>query len=978
MKIRIFILLGFLVLICTGNECFAQKNRDEPPVSGTALSNVSDRVQCKVQPFYKYRDDGQAGREVLLTFPEGEFSGKVEILVIYEGDKERSSQVLDHHADSISILLPFGAGVENRCLVSMTVKSDSKIVRKSVLIPPKRQWEVYIYPHSHVDIGYTAHQDIVQKLHMRNIDVGIDIAKKTQHYPQGARFVWNPEALWVVDSYLEKAGPEKRAEFIEAVKKGWICLDGNYLNTNTSANSDEELLKLFHYSNQMEDLTGVAIETMVQFDIPGASWGLIQAAVQNGIESIFMFPNHGARIGRIREYWEQRPFYWVAPDDSTHILFLQGYPYGYGFNIKGCKIGQKIIQSYNNEYDRLSTEDPLENFIDPFIFNELERLETMNHPYDMYIMTWALCDNSLIDADLPEAVKMWNEIYAFPRLIIAGAKEISNAFESKYHNRIPVIRGDYTEYWTDGLGSDAKRVGWNRLAKERLVQVEALNVMLDNKHAPVLNKADDSWKWIMLGTEHTWGYMDPASELAIPIEATKASYFEKADQTSRALLDSVLKPIRKEGSERFAAFNSLSWSRSEVLRIPAMGNNTGNRVVDEQGQAVPSQRLSTGELAFLASDIPAFSSKTFQVIPGKPEALAECKVSRTTLENEKIKVLINPETGDIKSLFDKQTRHEYVNQNSAYALNSYRYLLGADSADKAFAPTDVKITIKENGPLLVSLLIESNAKGCNWLQREIQLGAGQSWINITNTIDKISTRTKEGIHFGFAFDIPGATTRMDIPWGVMIPEYDQIPGSNKNWLSFQRWIDVSNADCGITWTSIYSPLVEFGDLTANILGVALDVNQWMTKIDDSQTLFSWALNNHWFTNFPLEQGGPIRFQYQILTHSGYDAVTANRFGLERNRPLILAPVERNPVQHPLVTIDNPKVAVSMLKKSEDGKAIILRLRSVSDQQEMVQLDWPGNKPKRIRACNAEEKPGEALTGRLLLRPYGVVSCYIEL
>ena len=845
------------------------------------------------------------------------------------------------------------------------------------MIPPKGQWEVYIYPHSHVDIGYTAHQDTVQKLHMRNIDVGMDIAEKTQSFPEAARFVWNPEALWVVQGYLENAEPEKKEKFIEAVKKGWICLDGNYLNTNTTANSDEELLSLFHYSNQMEAMTGVPIETMVQFDIPGASWGVVQAAIQNGIHSFLLFPNDVARIGNIRKYWEQKPFYWVAPDDSTKILFIQGYPYGYGFQLKGCKIGQKYIQSYTPEYDRVSTADPMSNFIDPFIFNEIERLEKKNHPYEMYIMTWALCDNSLIDADLPEAVKTWNECYAFPKLIIAGAKEISHAFESKYHDIIPEIRGDYTEYWTDGLGTDAKRVGWNRLAKERLVQVQALDVMLDHQSKDFRKSSNDSWEWIMLGTEHTWGYMDPAAELAKEIEATKSSYFEKADLSSRELLTSVLEPIRKENSNSYAVINTLSWSRSDVLCISANEHTQGNKVVDEQGRTVPSQHLSTGDLIFLAKDVPAFGSKLFRVMPGDPMEIQGCQVNNNMLENEKIKLLIDPETGSIQSLFDKQIQHEYVNQNSAYALNSYRYLLGDDAANKAFVPKDVRITVKENGPLLVSLLIESQAEGCKWLKREVRLYADQAWVDIRNTIDKISTRNKEGIHFGFAFNIPGATTRMDIPWGIMIPEYDQIPGSNKNWFAFQHWIDISNADFGVTWTSPSSPLVEFGDLTANILGVAMEEKQWKKNTEHTETVFSWALNNHWFTNFPLEQGGLISFQYQILTHHGYDSGRANKFGLERNRPLILAPVEKDPVQQPVVSFDNPKVAVSMLKRSEDGKAIILRLRSVSDAMEMVQLEWPGNKPKRIRACNAEEKPGDLLRGELHMLPYGSVSYYIE-
>ncbi len=78
-----------------------------------------------------------------------------------------------------------------------------------------------------------------------------------------------------------------------------------------------------------------------------------------------------------------------------------------------------------------------------------------------------MADNCLIDADLPEAVKQWNATYAFPKLIIAGAKEILNAYESRYANIIPSYKGDFTEFWTDGLGSDAKRVALSQHAKEK-------------------------------------------------------------------------------------------------------------------------------------------------------------------------------------------------------------------------------------------------------------------------------------------------------------------------------------------------------------------------------------------------------------------------------------------------------------------------------------------------------------------------------
>ena len=244
-------------------------------------------------------------------------------------------------------------------------------------------------------------------------------------------------------------------------------------------------------------------------------------------------------------------------------------------------------------------------------------------------------------------------------------------------------------------------------------------------------------------------------------------------------------------------------------------------------------------------------------------------------------------------------------------------------------------------------------------------------------MDKIATRKKEGVHFSFAFNVPGATTRMDIPWGVMNPLTDQLPGANKNWLAFQRWIDVSNDKAGVTWVGLEAAIVEFGDITANLLG-AVPLSAWSKKLGDPRTIVSWALNNHWHTNFPLEQDGVIPFHYAILLHGAYGSAVANRFGFEQNPPLLTVPTATNPISKPLVTLDNPNVAVSTLKPSGDGLATILRLRSVSDKTETVHLTWPAGQPKSIRHCLADEKAGEAcIANQVVVLPYGIATLQLE-
>lgn len=927
---------------------------------------------------YCHRNDGKAGRQVTVSLTGDMLRGPATLHVEGGNFAETTDFEACPEGESISIALPEGVAVENTVEASFTLKTAGQVYRKTVSIAPLRQWTVYIYPHSHVDIGYTAPQETVKKLHMRNIDVGIDIANKTADYPEGAKFVWNPEVTWAVESYLEQADSKKRDDFFRAVKQGRIGLNATFGNQNTSVSSDEEIMRLFQYCHTLRELTGAPIETMVQFDIPGASWGTVQAAAQNGVRGFFLFPNHFDRIGTARETWDQKAFYWVAPDGQTRIFFMQGWPYGYGYLIKGADIyGLQKIQSYTPDLDRLRTEDPTANFLDPFIFDETARLEDANHPYEIFVMTWAMADNALIDADLPEAVRLWNEKYAYPRLVIAGTDEIMGEFERRYSDIIPEVEGDYTEYWTDGQGTDARLAGMNRRAKERLVQAEILWSMLDRDEKAPFSAFRDSWRWILLGSEHTWGYCYPEEPIAKEIEATKASYFENADETSRALLENAMSSFAAPGSSSIAVLNTQSWKRSGLITLSAEQSKAGDCVLNDRKQKVPSQRLTTGELAFRASDIPAFGSRLYHVTPDSPLTSGDCCIDADTIGNSLVQVDIDPGTGNITRLVDRRNTRDYVDGKSRFGMNSYWYLPGSDRS-KASSTKNAALSVKEHGPLLASLVVEADGQGCNSITREIRVVAGQPQVELVNTLDKISTREKEGVHFGFPFNVPRGTVRMDIPWGIMTPEADQLPGANRNWLAFQRWIDVSDTDGGITWVSMESPVVQFGDLTANILGGANGSEEWIQVLPESETVISWALNNHWHTNFPLEQGGRIRFHFQMIPHGDYDAAECQRFALNCHQPLLAVPAVENPVEQPFLSIDNPNVFVSAAKPGEDGKAVILRLRSLSDKTESVSIEPVSSKVREFSLSSAGEERGRKSSGNIEIPSLGAATIRMEL
>ncbi|NLR77124.1 glycoside hydrolase family 38 C-terminal domain-containing protein [Chitinophaga eiseniae] len=927
----------------------AQGKQKAPAGMLGAGQKFPEAIDYKVQSFYRHRPDGKPGREVMLYFKGVAFTGKGMVDIVWEGQKEVVPVTANNGIDSLAVLLPDGAGVKSAGEATLTFRSGKKELTKVIRVPALRQWTAYIYPHSHVDIGYTNTQENVQVIHTRNLINGIELAKKTANYPEGARYSWNSEVLWPVERYLKTASPQQRQYIIDAVKRGYLNLDASYVNTNTSAAADEELFEFIGHGKDLEDLTGTKIKTYVQVDVPGMSWGIVPVAAKLGIKYVLAFNNGSDRVGRSTEL-SFKPFWWKGPDGKSKVLFLQPGSYTPGERAKGHDYWPKMLGQTDTSklLQIVKTDHPRQQFVDKYLAEKLPELEKSGYyPYDIFAMSWAMADNTPVDADLPDAVKSWNEDYAFPHLVISGGTEIMQAFEKKYGDQLPVLSGDFTEYWTDGLGSAAKQTSMNRATKEKLIQDETLWTMLHPGKPAPRSEIKEAWRNVSMGTEHTWCYFDPSKQpITNDILQVKFGYFQHGADISDSLRALALSSVTQNGQSTVAVFNTLSWERSGLVSLSKEQSEKFSSISDNKGKPVLSQRLSTGELVFIAKDIPALGQRNYFLRKEKHNN-SRILVHDNILDNGLVRVVINPQTGDISSL--TSGAKEFADSASPAKLNSYRYLHGDDSPEKASGTSDVKISVKENGPLMATIMVESSAEGCNSLIREITVIAGQPYVDIKNIVDKQPVLKKEGIHFGFAFKVNSPTTHMDIPWGIVKIDDDQLTGANRNWIGFQRWVDVSGPDMGVTWCSLDAPVFEVGNMTANIIGGATNSEKWIKRIDPSATIYSWALNNHWHTNFPLSQEGKIAFRYRLLPHNtGYDAGLSNRFGLEQLQPLMVSPVKDNKETVPLLSLQgDKKVVISILKTDNTGNVVQIRLRSVSDKNESVKLNWLSRKPASV-------------------------------
>jgi len=941
-------------------------------------------MECVSRPVYRHRADGQPGREVTLNFKPGKLHGPAQVTVKVAGRTESTElPAVDGGAASCRVLLPAEVGMKVESQVELTLRQGDQELKQTIQVPVMRHWTVYLYNHAHVDIGYTAPHKVVEFLHKRNLEEGIKLAEATQDYPAGARYRWNPEITWPLERLWQTATPEQKARVLKAIRDGYLCVDASYLNLNTSVCSDEELFHAFRISRELQRLTGVPMDTLQQMDIPGLSWGVVPVMAQEGVRYIMAWPNR-SRAGGTHSL-NGRPFWWVGPDGKSKVLFFQPGSYGNSGSMdKGGKTGRPWFGQ--RDADKIpaviKTGSANVDFTD-----QLAGLEKASHPYDFLVLSWCLWDNCPLDADVPDAVKAWNEQYAYPHLSIAGGHEIMATIEQQYGDQLPVVKGDFTEYWTDGLGTAARLSAVNRNAKEKLTQAETLWTMLrPGKPAP-RDEFDEAWRYIALGSEHTWCAENPNEPFfQETIWKAKQDCFRQAADRTQTLFDEALAPATDKSNGALgpaagpanggvAVFNTHSWPHGGLVTLAQSESSRGDRVTDEQGKDVPAQRLSTGELVFLAADVPAFGSRHYRVVKGDCPLPAGCRLNGTTMENSRLRITLDPATGNISQFMELATGKNFADPKVNGGLNAFRWIPANRYEPKA--DTHIALSTVESGPLMVELRVTSQATGCRSVTRSVRIVQGQPWVEIANVVDKLPLLPKDGVHFGFGFDIPKGITRVDIPWGVMEMEKDQWPQANRNWIALQRWLDISNDREGVTWCSLDTALFEYGDLTANLDTGWGNDGPWIKKLAPSSTVYSWAMNNHWITNFPLTQDGPVTFRYRIQPHGAYDAAAANRFGLEQAQPLAHVAADIDPKLHPLLGVDNDRVCVTILKPTADGQAAIVRLRSLSDQPENVKLSFPAGAPKSVRVCPIEETAGAPVVGAVSLLPHGLVTLRVE-
>jgi len=839
---------------------------------------------------------------------------------------------------------------------------------------PRKHWTIYFVPITHHDLGYTDTIENVMNRYAGFYDDVLRFCDQTSDWPDEAKYRYTIEGTWSLQHYIATRPKEAVDKLGGYVKQGRIEVGALFGNEIDSLCGHEELVRLMYPSFRFKRQYGGEINVGSITDLPGLSWGLPTVLAGAGVRYFFAGLPTYFEWGRndIHTFWDEaavlrhgRPdaFKWQGPDGQTVLVYYQS---SYGF------------------FKRVIGPDSYEEVLEA-LPGMLEEMEKNGSPFDVMRYIHNGVDNYPPEVRISTVVRQWNEKWAYPKLVVATNSMFFNALE-KQCGDIRTFRGElpHTDYVVGAI-STAKETTVNRLTHDRLLSAEkaATVASLVSDYAYPADRIAQAYDNMLLYDEHTWGKDYPAGEIQDWGWNEKSHFAYKAAGLAQSVLsesiEKIAAKIRLEPPQRhIIVFNPLAFDRTDLVRVTRFAldkpfdlidNETGQKVtyqiVELDGPLAPipyaPQRWARGQfekhelfdLVFVAGNVPSMGYKTYRLAPreDKPAASSVTGAPQNCIENRFFKVTLDPKTGAIASVYDKDLSRELVDPQAPDKLN--QFVAKWVQTGKQEGPSPATLRAGQNGPVCTSLIAQSSGPGCPQIVQEVVLYDSIKRIDLFNRVLKDSTPLLE-VYFAFPFQVEEPKFRFEGSNSVIEPFKDQFPGSNTNYYTVQHWASVSNQNVGITLSPVESHLLEFGGLwpcyvsqahhgvTPAGFGQPFVKPEQMTK----GYMYSFVLDSNFRTNFQPVQQGDILFRYSLTSGKGPQANSESRnFGWSAHNPLIgvVANGGRDgPFENRMsfCRLEQPNVLVVTIKRAEDGQGVIVRLIETDGKQGSATLTLP--------------------------------------
>ena len=871
---------------------------------------------------------------------------------------------------------PQGVALSGEVWVPLSEPSDFQIdvevgrdraARRRLRLTPAKRWTLYWLPSIHTDVGYTDLQERALEVHRRNLDAAL--AWTATHRD----FRFTAECALQVLSYLENRSAEAGDALVQAISGGKIAWQGLFANMLTGLLDHETFARLVWPAGKLARERGLTILSAQITDVPGQTLTFPMLLAASGVKYLASGPNperavpllpSSGGVGAEGTIYPQL-YYWEGPDGSR-VLHWRAHHYGdgtrFGFDVGPDEMGHRLSDWLLNQPAFLA----------------------QNWPYDtalLYGADWQ--DNAPIKEAIVANVQEFARRFTFPRIVMGRAEDFFRDVERRYGTKIPVRRGDTGLYWEDGAASTAAELAAFRSAQlaARASEIVALwddriEPRDDNAVARRRARADARaamWRDLLLFGEHTWGAAEsvaaPASRQTVAQWEYKKRFIDAGAAAARDHLSNGLLRLGRAcrpGRGRLV-FNAGTWERTDVARVPGGAAKS----LSNDGRELASVDLENGDALVLFREVPplGYLALTEADRDARPPAAdgeaLDAKAGGFTVQ-------IDQASGAIRSLTGPDGK-ERVKPSDWSGLNQLVYARGGDHSalwtsgerDDLKNPPQLVLTQaklvrcrRERLPGIgVRLVIERALEGFPSITSTITLYDELPWLDIENRIVKTATLTKEALYIAFPFAFIKPTVDVEVPLGRMTVDRDQQPGSCRDWYCHAHWVWLHEGNDGVLWSGPDTPLFTLNDLFRGV---------WRRTIIPDGTLFAYAMNNYWHTNYAASQGGAVTFRYRLSLLAPGDAAEPVRRGWAACDPLYLSPSYTNETAGPLITKDRAlfyadKGAVIIgAKPADDEEGVIVRVLDVAGQARSVGV-WPAAYAfKLARRTTLVEQNGEAI------------------
>jgi len=858
-------------------------------------------------------------------------------------------------------------------------------------LPQHRIKTIYVVPSSHWDLGFIAPPEQILPRLKPHID---EVIANCKSDPE---FRWTIESVWQLREWLARTDDPKRIdELVGLIKKGQIQLSAVWGSTHTEFMSPEQLNRLVYDMKAIERQYGIKADLAMMDDVPGFTSRLPQVLAKSGVK--YFVNGSNLFISGGTALWPGKlPFYWQSSDGSRVLTWqTQSKLGGYTEAMADYYIDALSIEPYTKEhfYPKEWEGVPQMEIMQRGVDKLLKQYGDASYPHDAVMLLYLhdFISSSLQKDNLLPSVRAWNAAGKQPRIVVATPAEFFRHLESQ-NPQFPTYAGDWTGLWSEVKTNSPKITANARWAQDHLPAAEMLWSLLTFREGTSFPAGNFESARINLLKYHEhsgaaqvgWPKLMSRDETDIQ-NSQYVDYTRNARTEVEKLLSSGLQTLLSQktdapGAENIVVFNPLSWTRSEFVDVSASA--TGSIAVRDlqTGKFVPSQRISSAKVAFLAADVPASGYKTYSLEPVKTPALPHPTPSaRNVLENADYRVEIREEDGAVVRIFDKSAGLELLNPKATDKLNSLQRWHWA--ANFPVSLGRVELT-RQDGPLFSRITI--TRPGSVWPETTITLPREGKRIEFSNTLDRstmpyvASLQTAEYYSFAFPFSFSGsADVWLENGAGFhRIPD-DYLPGARTDAAASQHSMVLTGTASGKQATVVLSHRQSFFSYLPGMPGAKATSNFMNTikavairKQDQGDTRDLGMVN---FDELePGLENVPLRFDFALTSNAAKpDFVSAYHSGLNLSVPLIaqkLAP--HNAPAAPAAsffTIGAPNIVLLAFKPSADGDPnhYTVRLQEIAGQRTETSFTTVLRATQAHETDLTEREPSSQLTLPLTL------------